>query len=341
MRILVLHNEVMEYRKPVFNKLASKHDVTVVHSGPPSVNSSDRYRERLIPCNKFGPFYFQSRIQTVVSETPTDIIIAMFDLRWPSLLAAAFRRRDARVVLWGHRYSSRSIPNLIRDMILKKADAILLYGDEEVQRMVDRGIDSRKIHIAWNTIHVANAFDSSQDEKTSFIFVGRLQARKRLTDVIKSFREVAKISPDLRLEIVGSGPEYHLLSELVSRYDLSAQVKFHGKVIADEQLRPIFSRAIAYVSPGPVGLGVLHSFAYGVPVITYASGRHGPEFHNLKDKINSLILAGPDELEDALIMLGQNRNQARRLGHAAYLHYSEKRSLDGMISGFERAMEGD
>ena len=67
------------------------------------------------------------------------------------------------------------------------------------------------------------------------------------------------------------------LRELVRELDLESQVEFFLN-FDDFVLKSHFSNAIAYVSPGHVGLGVVHAFAYGVPVITISSFKHAPEF---------------------------------------------------------------
>ena len=59
-----------------------------------------------------------------------------------------------------------------------------------------------------------------------------------------------------------------------SSYERASAIQRYGFLLTgslswDEgDLDLIVENAIAYVSRGPVGLGVLHSFAYGVPVVT-------------------------------------------------------------------------
>jgi len=177
-------------------------------------------------------------------------------------------------------------------------------------------------------------------KKNSLLFVGRLQERKRIDLFIKAFAQLqGLISDDIILEIVGSGEIENDLRAIVENLGISGRVNFHGRVDDPEVLAKIFSRAYAYVSPGPVGLGVLHSLAYGVPVITLREGRHGPEFHNLMHENNALICENDVGLEEAILRICTDAALAKRLGNKAYQHYVRERPLSRMLDGFRKAIE--
>jgi glycosyltransferase involved in cell wall biosynthesis len=344
-KILILQNEIMEYRKPIYNALSNLYDVVILHSGSRSVLPSDRYQEIVVPSKKFGKFHcqFNSPISDILNEY--DVAILMFDLGWPKYIAPLFYKNRPKIILWGHRYSKNLLACKLRDWLMSRADRLLLYGDEEIAEMLRRGVDSSKIRIAWNTVHVENKFDYSKFKKNNILFVGRLQPSKRIDKVIYEFANLIDDIPrDTNLEIVGSpakgyqGIDYDLI-ELTRQLGINDRVIFHGRIDDSNELAKIFSRSYAYVSPSPVGLGVLHSFAYGVPVITLRFERHGPEFNNLEHMKNSIICNDIYEFSRAIKSICSNKNLAQSLGHNAYLHYTNIRSLDRMISGFVSAIE--
>ena len=117
------------------------------------------------------------------------------------------------------------------------------------------------------------------------------------------------------------------------------KVNFLGRIDDPNALVNIFSRAYAYVSPGPVGLGVLHSLAYGVPVITLRYARHGPEFHNLIHEHNALICEEEASIEEAMWRICTDAALAKRLGNNAYQHYALERTLSRMLDGFRKVIE--
>ncbi len=48
-KVLILQNKILHYRKPFYNKLAEKHNVTVLHSGKKSRGIEDKYEEIITP----------------------------------------------------------------------------------------------------------------------------------------------------------------------------------------------------------------------------------------------------------------------------------------------------
>lgn len=338
--VLILQNEVMAYRKPVYNRLADDYELVVLHSGRPSVEVGDRYREVIIPRRQVWRFQFQPSIQLGRMIGRFDAVIAMFDIAWPAYLAPLFWRNRPKFILWGHRYGTNRIACAVRNQLMQRADRLLMYGDEEVDRMVANGVDPAKIVIAWNTIQVPNHRDHSEAQKGSLLYVGRLQERKRVDLVIQTFSMLqGRLDDEVTLDIVGGGEVGKELKRLAGKLDISHKVNFHGRIDEPERLAKIFSRAYAYVSPGPVGLGVLHSLAYGVPVITLRDVRHGPEYHNLAHDENALICEDESVIEDAMLNICTNKALAKRLGNNAYQYYVRERPLSRMLEGFRKAIE--
>ena len=188
---------------------------------------------------------------------------------------------------------------------------------------------------------VENHRDTSAELKHSLLFVGRLQERKRLDVALRAFAAlVDRLPTDLVFDIIGDGEPLGSLKALADTLGMAARVRFHGAITDDAVLERYFTTAYAYISPGPVGLSVLHSFAFGVPVLTLRDGYHGPEFHNLVDGENGLIVDDEAAFSDALARLVLEPGLAQRLGHAAYRLYADERSIDVMIDGFVKAIEG-
>jgi glycosyltransferase involved in cell wall biosynthesis len=340
-RILILQNIIPPYRKPVYNGLSEYYDVTVIHSGKQSVQINDNFKEIIVSSKKIGPFIFQYDILSTVRHGDYDVVIAMFDLHWiNNLLSIFFAGKRTRFLLWGHRYGNNRFINKIKDFFMLVSDGIILYSDSEISKMISSHIPLSKIFIASNTVYIPNHYDGSRSVKDSFLFSGRAQKRKKVDIFLKAFAEILDQIPEhITVNIIGSGNELDNLKILIAQLHLTDRVIFHGEILDDEQLKPFFLRAYAYVSPGPVGLAVLHSFAYGVPVVTNCNERHGPEFINLVNGENALLYNSYNELKDILINLVKNKSQSEMLGERAYRLYSQERTIDKMIYGFRLAME--
>ena len=99
--------------------------------------------------------------------------------------------------------------------------------------------------------------------KSVVLFVGRLQARKRIDLLLQACAALpAAIKP--RLVIVGDGPEREALEKLAKA--VFSPAEFMGSKHGAE-LAAYFSWADLFVLPGTGGLAVQEAMSYGLPVI--------------------------------------------------------------------------
>jgi len=339
-KILIIQNTILHYRKPVYNELSKYYNVTVLHSGSRSVDKCDTYKEIITPVRKLGSFFLQAGVLKAVRSGKYDVVVAMFDVHWVNNIIALFFKSKIRFFYWGHRYSKNFLINKLRGLLMRISDGIILYTDGEISKIISGGVPKFKIFVAPNTIDVLNFSDGSGAYKDCFIFTGRAQKRKKVDLLIRAFSEILdRIPNNTKINIVGSGQENDNLKTIAEHLGVSDNVVFHGEIVDNKKLKPLFHSAYAYVSPGPVGLGVLHSFAYGIPVVTAWAGKHGPEFDNLSDHKNALLYKTYDELKEILVTLCNDKNIPKRLGRNAYELYAQERTIEKMVKGFREAIE--
>jgi glycosyltransferase involved in cell wall biosynthesis len=337
MKILIIQHIIPEYRIPLFNALSKTHDLTVFHSGVSIVNKKSNFKEKVLKVRKLSKFNFQVGLFKEISKSDFDVIIPMFDLAWIKNLLLVFFGSQ-KILLWGHRYSESRIAGSIRNFFMKRADGLIQYSDCEVSRMISNGIDPEKIFIAHNTMDISN-HGLGNEEKSTFIFVGRAQERKQINEFLHAFAQVIKDIPkNITINIVGEGDENVKLKLLAKNLKIEDRVFFRGAIHDHEVLKSYYHKAIAYVSPSAVGLSVLHSLAYGVPVVTKKHGKqHGPEFSNIKNNENGIIY-DQEKLSDVLLKLVNNKKFAIELGENGYNHYKNNRTIQIMVNGFEEAI---
>lgn len=173
-----------------------------------------------------------------------------------------------------------------------------------------------------------NNCELTSDEAKYFLFVGRLQPRKELDKVLFELQFI-----DAKLLIVGDGDLKNDLLNLVRKYQIENKVEFLPGIFKEEDLKKLFKNAIAYISPGAVGLGVVHSFAYGVPVITSTLDKnHGPEFSYLNEN-NSYLYENDLLSQMKLAMDDENLRNAKK--KEAYDFYSNSLSFENVINAFK------
>lgn len=346
MNILIVQRHVPHYRIPIFDKLACQcsGQVTVLHSGSPLPDDKEvAYNEIVVPSFNLLGIHYQKDLSTLASQH--DVAVLLFDVRWVSNIALVtrgfFTQTSCRTVWWGHGFGRSRKAQLVRPLrvlLARMADASLVYDQLSRDEMIKWGCRSERIFVAPNTLRVSNCGFDSEIERNQFLFVGRLQRRKRVEDLLYAFAR-ASLPAHVGITVVGSGAYEKYLRQIARQQGIISRVRFCGRVVDAKQLKPIFQKSLAYVSPGAVGLGVLHSFAYGVPVITQHGAMHGPEVENMEDNHNSCFYDGTIEaLAEKLRLLVENQEESRRLGRNAYRHYVQKRTPENMVRGFEAAI---
>nr|WP_321231927.1 glycosyltransferase family 4 protein [uncultured Psychroserpens sp.] len=180
----------------------------------------------------------------------------------------------------------------------KKLDRIIFYTQESCELAIERKmIDARKAYWANNTIDTIEvkkhySFVSPPSKISSILFIGRLISSKRIADLIKYFDALSQTLPDLKLEIIGDGPDRTIVEEAIIKNN---NIIWHGAIIDEVLIAPIMSRNSVVFIPGLSGLSINHAFAYGRAYITLEADKHGPEISYIKHGENGYILDGDFE----------------------------------------------
>ena len=111
----------------------------------------------------------------------------------------------------------------------------------------------------------------------TFINIAYLEKKKNQGLLIRAFAKIAKSDPDVRLLIVGCGPERKMLEALIRDLGVEGRVKMEG--CADrKRVRELLQRSDVFVLSSEhetFGVVVIEALACGLPVIATPSG--GPE----------------------------------------------------------------
>ena len=108
------------------------------------------------------------------------------------------------------------------------------------------------------------------ENPTRFLFVGRIDSNKNLRVIVQAFaRARAKTGRDLRLDVVGDGPERASARELVSELGLSGAVCFHGRMLPQDVWRVYADSHILVLASSAEGWPKtpMEAMCYGLPCI--------------------------------------------------------------------------
>lgn len=137
------------------------------------------------------------------------------------------------------------------------------------------GIPESKISILYCGVDI-NLYSSTMiDEKypdPTIITVCRLVPYKRVEDLIRAVKVLKKDRDNIKLLIVGTGPEEDHLKIIVNELGLQNNVEFLGKIKEDKDLIKIMKRshifALTSVTEG-FGMVIVEAMAAGIPYVAY------------------------------------------------------------------------
>lgn len=264
---------------------------------------------------------------------------------WAVLLMRRVLRR--RTILWGHVWSrsgERSRTNRLRRIAMRLSNGFLAYTDEEA-RTARNLLGVGRVWVAPNAlIREAEApLAPPGANPANFIISSRLVEDKKPHLAFDAFaRALQRLPADSRLLVVGSGPLEEALRDHATELGLGSRVEFLGAVYDHERLADLYSTAVCSLSPGYVGLSIIQSHLFGVPMI-YASGEpHAPEVTLADDGFNAFPFPADDAdaLAERLVESIAQRDQIlERRTEIASLTRSEH-SAEAMARGFVDAVRG-
>ncbi|MYA59983.1 MAG: glycosyltransferase family 4 protein [Chloroflexi bacterium] len=131
-----------------------------------------------------------------------------------------------------------------------------------------------RVSVIYNGVDFA-AIDAAPLDavRTDIVYVGRLLAHKRVDLLLRAARILRRRSPNLRLVIVGDGPELPSLVALARSLGLSEAVTFLG-FIPEARIHSIFKTSRVLVLPSEregLGATVLEANAAGTPAVVVRS----------------------------------------------------------------------
>jgi glycosyltransferase involved in cell wall biosynthesis len=215
-------------------------------------------------------------------------------------------------------------------------DALIAYSQRGADQYAALGFPREKIFVAPNAVASRPSsplpLRSSNIERVTILFVGRLQFRKRVDFLLRACVEMPEPKP--RLIIVGDGPERGSLESLAKQVYPSAEFigAKHG-----EELKPYFMQADLFVLPGTGGLAVQEAMGYGLPVIV-AKG-DGTQDDLVRESNGWQV---PPEDYDALVetmrLALSDAGRLRKMGTESYRIVSEEINLERMVEVFVGAL---
>ncbi len=274
-------------------------------------------------------FYLSPRIPIALARTRPDVIISG-GFSFPSLYAAAYARTTRTGLVIHSDGTARSEAGigrgqrLTRRILARASHAAAGNSQQAVARFVELGWEPGRVLPAPHATNVApfhavaRARTYRQGEQLSVLSVGRLIPRKGIDRLLLAAHAARQAGADVRLVLVGSGPEEAALRAQAER--LEVPVAWHGFVDQDG-LPPHYAAADAFAFPtreDPFGIVLLEAAASGLPLIASPHGGATGDFVRAGE---SGFVVDPDDVEgaaQALVALARDPALRERMGRAAH-----------------------
>lgn len=229
----------------------------------------------------------------------------------------------------------RRLVDPIASAMARNAEMCIAYGEDAKAFLVGLGVGNERIAIALNAPDL-DFIDRAKCEESDYercrgteekrpravLYVGRLEAEKRVDLLIRAFKQLNSGS-DLVMLIIGDGPLRPALSDLCSELGLR-NTHFLGHV-PRERLPHYYSQADLFVMPGTGGVALQEALYCGMPVVAsesccnaslmIRSGENG--YVVRKGDVGELCLAMRKILEDPDLARKMGAN-ARRIGEDTF-----------------------
>jgi glycosyltransferase involved in cell wall biosynthesis len=313
-RILIVQQINRAYRTPLLKRLSEQTGInlTMIHGTNSPVQAGDvgisiatgpmPFRTIAAPisglrCKGREVLWFGKVLELLKKES-FDIIIADHYTRllsiWP--MQSIQRKRKAGFILWGIGFHQHPTPYLdkFRKRLADRTDALLLYSENEKQRYVKMGVPPEKCFVTQNTVDIegidAGIATVTEDNISQcrkilgsqsgpiLMHIGRLAQNKRIDLLLNVLPALKNEWPDIRLVLIGEGPELPKLKQLARDLSLSNEVHFLGAITDHKVLAPWMAICDLVVAPAQIGLLAPMTLVYDRSlVISDLKEHHGPE----------------------------------------------------------------
>jgi len=204
-------------------------------------------------------------------------------------------------------------------------------------------IDNSKLKVIYNGICL-DRFKNNKFQKTSTInysnshpiigCVSRLDKRKGIEYLIKAIGLLKVQYKDIKLILVGDGPQRSFLNRLVKELSLVDQVVFVGKTFEVEKYLSIFDFFVLPSLQEGLSIAIIEAMASGVPVIASNVGGIPEVITHKQDGI--LIKAkNENDIFEAVIQLNNDKKLKSKLISNAYDKISAKFDIRKIVKEFE------
>jgi len=270
-----------------------------------------------------------SKVRRLHRSQPIDVIHAHAAL--PCGHAAALLSRELKipwvVTVHGldaffdnqvHGYAGQWCKRVTR-FVYRSATRVICISDKVAEKVAESAAAPVHTTVIYNSVDAQMFSPPSTDSAANKILsVGNLISIKGHELLLRALAAVVPMYPEISVEIIGDGPEYHRLSRLANDCKVASKVRFLGRQ-SRMQVAEAMRRCVVFALPSRYeGLGCVYLEAMSTEKAVIACRGQGID-EIIRHGSNGWLI-GPGNLQEliaALSVLLQNLQLRRHIGEAA------------------------
>jgi len=260
-----------------------------------------------------------------------------------------------KIAFWGHGINCQAkklngIKEQLKRRFLKAPDWWFAYTDFTKEVLVKEGYSETHITLVQNAVDTSSLkahLDSLSESETTAcrsqlgiegrhvgIYCGSLYDLKKIDFLIQAACEVKRELADFELVIIGDGVDRPIAEAAQQEY---SWIHFIGAKYGREQALYMNLGDVALM-PGLVGLGIVDSFLFGMPLITTDCKCHSPEIAYLEQGRNGYMTENTLEAYSAKIVeVLKDEDQLRTLS-ANCREDARQYTIENMAANFSEGI---
>ena len=350
LRIAVVHNKIMPYRRPFFERISEDYDVELL------IFDDDDVREGGLNIRHVD----HMSIYRQISSGKYDLVVNPDIVFHEALVAlVASKRTDTKIVQWTEVWN---MPDRSLYERLKTA-TLFRIADQWIDSYIVPGMRSKEYllrHTAVNATQIQRVSNASHLDKTKHssgisrsdlgissndhvvLYIGQIIERKGIDTLLHAAQILENHHDNLTILICGSGDDEYLkkLKMLKDRLNLES-VQFYGWVDQSE-LYDFYALSDVYTilsRRDPFPLSVVEAMSTGTP--TVVSTGVGEAYDLVRDGETGYVVRAerPDDVASAITEILADENHRNELGKNAEELIKTVVGYDNMLQGLEQSIE--
>lgn len=225
------------------------------------------------------------------------------------------------------------------------ADAITAVSRYMAREAKERLGISHKIKVIPNFVDTEDfkpapcmLLEGHDDRGMTITHISNFRPLKRIEDLVYAMCIINKKSPNIKLLLVGDGPERHSVERLIDRLDLRRNITLTGYRSDIPELLRCSDLVVICSETESAPLTVLEGMSSGLPIIGTNVGGI-PEI--VKDGVNGFLVPvkHPEAIAEKVLELASDKDKARKMGTRGRRMVLEKYSKDIVVDQYLKVYE--